>query len=110
MRDAEAGLARRMSTVLQIWMRGKGSGLRRHYYERWYTDNFLDMSHEIIKSYKPDLSLQVSVFAKMSSGVAKNISLIRSSEIRAKYIAPPIFSSKTLLNTEDVSETRKAGF
>ena len=48
----------------------EGSGLRRHY-KTLVTDNFLYMSHKIIKSCKPDLSLQVSVLAKMASGVAK---------------------------------------
>ena len=73
------------------------------------------MSHEIFKSYKPELSLQVSILAKMSSGMAinkinNNMSLIRSPEIHEKILHPPIFSSKTLLNTEDVSQTGKAGF
>ena len=41
------------------------------------TDNFLDMSHEISKIYEADLGLQVSVLAKMSSGVAeRNFNLL----------------------------------
>jgi hypothetical protein len=71
------------------------------------------MSHEIIKSYKTDLSLQVSVLAKMSSSVAKREYLINpfiGGSIAKKKIHPPIFGSKTFLNTENVSETGKAGF
>ena len=71
-------------------MKGAGESDKIYGHERWYTDNFLDMSHEISKSYKPKLSLQVSVFAKMSSGVAKKkiISLIRSS---GNPYQPPTF-------------------
>ena len=67
MRDAEAGLARRLSTVLQICTTRHICG---DILKNGGTDNFLYMSHEIFKSYEPNLSLQVCEFAKMSSSVA----------------------------------------
>lgn len=107
MRAAEAGLARRVSTVLQIWMEGKGQVCGDII--KVGTDNSLYMSHEIVKSYEADLGLQVSVLAKMSSGVAKGNLINPLNRIQAN-IHPPVFSSETLLNTEDVSKTGKTGF
>ena len=87
------------------------SGLPANIIKRWVTDNFLNMSHEIFKSRKPYLSLQMSILAKMSSGMAKKIFSNREISMQEyRNHNPPIFSSKALLNTKNVTQTGKTSF